>query len=69
MTADSLIDTQLDDTGYSEPYFYSDFLQEMYDSTLGLSQKFEIFWNTLKRESQPIDIYKKRDSWSMGVYR
>jgi hypothetical protein len=66
MTADSLIDTQLDDTGYSEPYFYSDFLQEMYDSTLGFSQKFEIFWNTLKRESQPIQLpYRPKDAWGM----
>lgn len=68
--SETTYDTELDDSGYSEPYTFSDFCKEMYGCTLGFTNKFEIFWNTLKRESQPIQLpYRPKDSWWLGVYR
>jgi len=60
--SEQLYDIPLDDTGYSEPYTFSDFVKEMFECTIGFDNKFEIFWNTLKRESKP-QSYMPKDNW------
>lgn len=71
MTADSLIDPQLDDTGYSELFTVEDFIREAEQVGKWLSgDRISIHWNLLKYESlTPQKVYRPRDSWSLGVYR
>lgn len=51
MTADSLIDPQLDDTGYSEPFTVDDFIQEANKEFKWFTpeQHCRMYWNYLRQ--------------------